>query len=109
MTSKISLSIATVVATLADGAAAVSQLQVQLLDSTGAVVATQDVADAEAPTVDFTGVADGTYTAVATILDINGSAVGTAATSGPIVAPVPVVPPVTFNAPSAITATVTAE
>lgn len=104
------LAIATSKVDLAEGSPGAGQLKVDLLDSTGAVVATQSVDDAAAPSISFNGVAAGTYTATATLSGLDGMQIGSVATSDAIVVGAVVPPPVlTANAPSAITATVLAE
>ncbi|WP_347558558.1 hypothetical protein [Robbsia sp. KACC 23696] len=78
-----------------------------ILDSTGAVVQTQDVDGLEA---EFTGVADGTFDATAQFLDSTGALLGDAVKTS-FVDGQPVTPPAaaTYTPLASLTATVTAE
>lgn len=104
--SKVTVTVVTVPTTLPAGVTA-GALRVSLLDNTGAVVATQDVATSDAV---FTGIANGDYTASAVRLDGTGTNLGDAVTAPFSVADVPPpVPEQTFDAPSSLAVVVEAE
>lgn len=104
--SKVTVALVTVQAELPAGVVA-GNLRFSLIDATGAVVASQDVAD---PAVVFTSVADGVYTVSAQKLDSNFNALGNPVVSDAVSVATVVTPPVAFyDAPSALTITVSAD
>jgi hypothetical protein len=71
MTYKVSLLVSLAAAAVASpNGAAAGKSRFSIIDSTGAVVQTQDV---DGLTADFTGIADGTFTGQAQLLDVNGA------------------------------------
>lgn len=98
-TFKISVVLVTAALAVAASSAAESVTRVEILDASGASVATQDA------NYVFTGIPAGDYTLRATLLDVNGTAIGTPYTQAFSAAPETRV----VQVPSGATITVEAE
>lgn len=103
--SKVIISVATVLADLPSGVVAGNK-RFSILDSTGAVVQTQDVADI---TATFSNVVDGTYTPTVQDLDSNSNNLGAVVTGDTFTVSNVVVPPAQYNASSTISVVVSSD
>lgn len=103
--SKVTASVATVQAELPVGITA-GLLRFNLLDGVGAIVSTQDIADI---TVVFTAVPDGSFQVQVARLDTTATVIGAFVTSDPFDVKTVVVAPAFYDAPSALTITVSAD